>query len=333
MLDQQKGLPYLPETDFANQMDQEVIPYLSSICQSGHLPLGAAKDSSSGLYYEAYRPANARGAVVISHGFCESIEKYKEVIYYFVSAGYQVYLADHRGHGRSLRVTDHPNMVHVEHFSDYVEDLHFLITSVVLPSSGALPLYLYAHSMGGGIGALYLETYPDTFQKAILTSPMLGIYMGPVPSPFARALGFLMIRLHRQERYAPGQHAFIPGESWQESGSACRERYEYYQTKKETTPLFQTCGSSYGWAYESLCACRQITQKRNCDKITVPVLVFQSMDDGFVKPSAIRRFVKNTPTARLVPIKGSRHEIYNSSQKVLIPYYQEIFRFLAEDGQ
>lgn len=333
MLLQEERLQLLSEIDFDLKMERDVIPYLSSICRSGYLSLNSSQTSPSGLYYESYCPENAKGAIVISHGFCESIEKYKEVIFYFVTAGYQVYLADHRGHGRSIRITKHPNMVHIEHFSDYVEDLHSFIGSVVIPCSGTLPLYLYAHSMGGGIGALYLETYPDTFSKAILTSPMLGISMGPVPSFLARALGFIMLKLHKQECYAPGQHAFVPGERWQESGSACRERFEYYQTKKESTPLFQNCGSSYGWAYESLLACRKITQKRNCVKITVPVLVFQSIEDGFVKASAIKRFVKNTPFARLVPVSGSRHEIYNSSLEVLIPYYQEIFRFLKDNGQ
>lgn len=332
MLFQAENLQILSEADFEYHMEHDVMPFLSSVCQSGYLPLQDSPVSHKGLYYETYCPPEAKGAVVISHGFCESIEKYKEVIYYFVTAGYQVYLADHRGHGRSFRVTDHPNMVHIGQFSDYVEDLHAFIRSIVIPRSNALPLYLYAHSMGGGIGALYLETYPHTFRKAILTSPMLGISMGPVPSCLARALGYIMIRLHKQTCYAPGQHEFIPGERWQDSGSACEERFRYYQNKKESTPLFQTCGSSYGWAYEALLACRRITQKRNCNKITVPVLVFQSIEDGFVKASGIKRFVKNTPSARLVPVSGSRHEIYNSSQQVLIPYYKDIFRFLRDDG-
>ncbi len=319
----------LPETDFDDSMDRNVIPYLTAICKCGYLPVEESRGDDGRLYYETYCPANARGAIVISHGFCETIEKYKEVIYYFTKMGFQVYLADQRGHGRSLRETSHPNMVHINRFEDYVETLHSFISSVVKPNCGGLPLFLYAHSMGGGIGALYLETYPDTFQKAVLTSPMLAISMGPVPVFLARALGFFMVKKGRAETYAPGQHAFLPGEKWEQSGSACRERFCYYQRKKETTPLFQNSGSSYGWAYQSLCACYRITQKRNCAKITVPVLVFQSLNDTFVKASAIKSFVKNTPGAKLVPITGSRHEIYNSHQKVLTPYYQEIFRFLG----
>ena len=111
----------LSENDFETHMNQEVIPFLSSIAECGYLPIDPARGDKGRLYYECYRPAGARGAVVISHGFCESIEKYKEVIYYFTKMGFQVYLADHRGHGRSLRDTTHPNMVHINRFEDYTE--------------------------------------------------------------------------------------------------------------------------------------------------------------------------------------------------------------------
>lgn len=350
----------IPDGQFKDKMDKEAVPFLMSIADSGYVrvkqtPLSSASRRKSYtplsgersarqtpsqaanqpaahkkgcLYYETYRPSNARGAIVISHGFCESAEKYKEVIYYFAKAGYQVYLAEHRGHARSLRETDHPNMVHILRFTDYVEDLHTFISKIVIPSSGGLPLYLYAHSMGGAVGALYLETYPDTFQKAVLTTPMLGISMA-VPEPCLRAFGRIMVSLNRENTYSPGQHAFCPGERFEDSCSANYERYQYYQVKKEAEPLFQNSGSSCGWGYQSLNACHFITQKRNCKKITVPVLVFRSTHDTLVKASAIRRFVRNTPSARLVDVDRSRHEIYNSSADVLESYYRKIFAFLS----
>lgn len=316
----------IPDLHYKDTMNRKVIPRLSSLCRTGYL---TANDDTGRLYYEAYRPDAPVGALVISHGFCENAEKYKEVIYYFVEAGFQVYLADHRGHGRSLRDTGHPNMVHINSFYDYVNDLHTFVTQIVKPSIRELPLYLYAHSMGGAIGALYMETYPDTFQKAVLSSPMLGISLGPVPAPCARALGRIMISLHREEAYAIGQHPYDPDEIFEESCFACHERFSYYQAIKKTSPLFQNCGCSYGWAFQSLNACRLLAQKRNCQKLTVPILVFQSQNDHVVKASAIRHFVKNVPSARLIKISGSRHEIYNSPAAVLKDYYRYIFHFLC----
>ncbi len=320
------SISIIPDAQLKTILDNEVVPYLTTIQKAGYLSLDT---SDQQLYYECYLPTDATRAVVISHGFCESIEKYKEVIFYFAKMGYQVYLVDHRGHGRSHRDTTHPNMVHINHFTDYTDALHCFISNVVKLYSGNLPLYLYAHSMGGCIGALYLEIYPDTFKKAILTSPMLAVDMGPIPAVCVRALGWIMVKLHKQENYAPGQHAFISGEKCENSGSACPERFHYYQDKKEVTSLFQNCGSSYGWAYESFTACHKITKKRNCKKITVPVLVFQSLNDNLIKASGIHRFVKNTPSAKLIQISGSRHEIYNSTASVLEGYYHKIFEFFS----
>ena len=318
----------LEDSEFYTAMEKTVTPFLESIRHCGYVDVGSSgADGNTGkLYYEAYRPKDAAAAVVISHGFSESIEKYKEVIYYFVNAGYEVYLADHRGHGRSLRDTVHPHMVHVKRFADYTENLHTFISKVVKPSCNGLPLYLYAHSMGGCIGALYLETWPDTFQKAVLTSPMLGIIMA-VPDSCALALGHIMTSLEKDERYAFGQSAYSPDDKFEDSCSTSLPRFQYYQQKRTANPLFQTSGASYGWSYQALIACRLATQKKNCEKITAPVLVFQSLCDNLVKASSIKRFVEYTPSAELVQIKGSRHEIYNSPADVLAGYYEKLFAF------
>ena len=151
-----KQLSILADKDFCKTMDTDVLPFLEQIGFQGYLslkdgaykqrPPSACKDRyltrPNCLYYEAYLPKRPIGAVVISHGFSESIEKYKEVIFYFAASGYQVYLADHPGHGRSLRYTDHPCMVHIDHFESYTRALHDFVTKVVIPSAGSLPLFL-----------------------------------------------------------------------------------------------------------------------------------------------------------------------------------------------
>lgn len=310
----------IKDKNLATAMDSEILPFLSSIQTCGK--------TVGGLYFEAYYTPSAIGAIVISHGFCESIEKYKEVIFYFVKAGYQVYLADHRGHGRSLRETSHPNMVHINRFSDYVEDLHAFICDKVLPWTGSLPLYLYAHSMGGAIGCLYLETYPDTFQKAILNAPMLRVYLGPLPDWAAMMITFAFRLLGKGEAYAPGQHPFKPMEPYTESGSACEQRYRYYQDKKDACPQLQTCGASNNWVLEALRSCRKMLKKKSCRKIKIPVFVFQAEQDTFIDPSGITRFLKYTGSAKTLRLKDCKHEIYNSPEAVLKGYYQAIFQFL-----
>ena len=47
------------------------------------------------------------------------------------------------------------------------------------------PMYLYCHSMGGGIGAAALERYPSLFDKAVLSAPMIAPVVG-MPTWVAR---------------------------------------------------------------------------------------------------------------------------------------------------
>ncbi len=328
-LKNERQLAVIPATELKCFLEQEGEPFLQSIITTGYLPI-EERPKSRGLYYEAYRTPDAKGAIVISHGFSETIEKYKEVIYYMVKNGYAVYLADHRGHGRSLRDTAHPNRIHLMHFSDYVSDLHLFLTRIVKPRTQELPLYLFAHSMGGAIGAAYLEAHPHVFQKAVFNSPMLRINFGQISETAALLLAFCMKLLGKGDTYAPGQHDFIPGELFSQSASSCEERFGYYQDKKEATALFQVSGSSYRWIYESARATKSMRSKKSCAKIEIPVLLFQCMHDDYVDARGIDEFIRHTPAASLVQVADCKHEIYNSADAVLQDYYKKIFLFLED---
>lgn len=322
------SISIIPAAELADYMEQRAIPYLTGISTTGYLAL--PEDSKSkGIYYEYYRAKDAKGAVVICHGFSESAEKYKEVIYYMVSVGYSVFIIDHRGHGRSIRVTAHPNKIHVAHFSDYVSDLHLLIEKIVKPRAVGLPLYLFAHSMGGAIGTLYLETYPDNFKKAVLSSPMLRINTGIFPETAALMIAHSMVRRGNGEAYGLGQNDFIPGERFEDSASSCEERFRYYSQKREATPQFQVSGSSYNWIYEAIRADKFMRSEKACAKIKIPVLVFQCMNDGSVDARGISEFVAHAPSTTLVQMTDCKHEIYNSSDSVLKDYYRQLFQFLC----
>ena len=159
----------LLEEQYEQQM-REVETRMAAIRQEGKFFV-----SGGALYYELYPRKEASATIVICHGFCESSEKYWEFIHYFYSAGFQVAVWDQRGHGKSFREGTDANVVHVEDFEEYVKDLHVFMEKVVKPFSAGGRLYLYAHSMGGCVGARYLEQYPADFEKAVLNAPMLAL--------------------------------------------------------------------------------------------------------------------------------------------------------------
>ena len=131
------------------------------------------------ISYEYYITENAKASVVISHGFTESAEKFREMSYYFINEGYNVFAITHRGHGASYKESIDPYTVYVSEFNDYIKDFYTFIKRIVTPNSDSLPLYLYAHSMGGAIAALTLEQYPDIFKKAVLNAPMIHFKSSP----------------------------------------------------------------------------------------------------------------------------------------------------------
>ena len=316
----------LTEKNYEETMKQTVEPFLSSIRSSGIMPRKEAP-SGQGIYYDIYKTPNPKAAIVMSHGFSESAEKLKEIIYYMVQMGYEVYAVDHRGHGRSFRQSYHPNLVYINSFYDYVNDLHDFV-SLVVKTSTALPLYLFGHSMGGAIAAIYIEKYPDDFKKAVLSSPMLKLNL-PIPEPFTRLLSGFMCLIRKGDSFGPMQKPYTGFESFEGSSASCEARFNYYQNKKATTPKFQLCALSYGWLYHSLVAILKARSKKACSNIKIPVLVFICNDDSLINPKGPKKFVKNTMDSSLIAFSGCRHEIYNSDDRVIAEYYKNLFDFLG----
>mgnify|MGYP002555875746 CR=1 FL=1 len=71
------------EANYQRTMKRDVEPYLRNCEKDGYIE----SYDSTAIYYRTYRIPQAKAAIVISHGFCEFAEKYKEVIYYFLKNG------------------------------------------------------------------------------------------------------------------------------------------------------------------------------------------------------------------------------------------------------
>ena len=69
-------------------------------------------------------------------------------------------------------------------------------------------------------------------------------------------------------------------------------------------------------------------KKSNLKKIKIPVLLFQAEKDTLVLPEGHYKFDKAVQTCRLVYVKNSKHQIYSSTDEVVIPYFNTIFDFL-----
>lgn len=284
------------------------------------------------MHAEVYNRLDARRAVVILHGYTESAEKFREMAWYFVSDGYSVFAMDHRGHGRSVREVEDKSVTHVDRFADYVRDLGEFMDAVVRPHMGDAPLCLYAHSMGGAIGALALMEHPDWFERAVLTAPMIAPVTKPLPPFAAKAMASVFCRLGKgRERAFVGKPFDPASETFERSHDTSRARYDYYQKKRMGTDYLQNCSPTYSWIREGVGVTKTLLDPKNAQKIKTPLLLCQAGQDTIVRLGPQNEFVKLVPGAKLVRFDNARHEIYASEDETLRGYVAAVLDFL--DGK
>lgn len=323
----------LTDENYAAQMESHVLPLLDA--QKEELWISREDNPQQKLYCGRFTAprgdGDVRGIVIISHGYTENADKYKEVVYYFLKMGYHVYIPDHCGHGRSYRLAEDLFLVHVDSYKRYVEDL-LSVAHRAKSDYEDLPLYLYGHSMGGGIAAATAAAEPDLFKKAILSSPMIQPDTWPLPWKMAVFLTGLACLFGQSAQHLPGGRPFDDTETFELSSAASQARFDYQQQIRRAEPLFQnTCGT-YRWTRSAGKLHRHLMHTA-WKQIHIPLLLFQAEEDGLVSPKAQYRFVQKVSRRYLAPtwlikVSGSKHEIYNAKYETLVKYWTKIFRFL-----
>ena len=103
-------------------------------------------------------PGKPKASITIVPGFCEFYGKYHEFTWYLYQAGYAFFFLENRGHGYSARMCEEMDIVHIDSMKTYARDLKEFLDKVVVPQSPEQKKILWAHSMGGGVSVLFLET-------------------------------------------------------------------------------------------------------------------------------------------------------------------------------
>ena len=202
----------LSEQGYREQMENVVKPYLD-IRKSVLWP---EREEGKKIYCERYLADSPKGVVMISHGFTETAEKYKEVIYYFVKKQYHVYLPEYCGHGRSYRLIPDSSLIYVDDYQRYVNDFLYVAKMAAKENPG-LPVFLYGHSMGGGLAAAEAAQEPELFTKVVLSSPMIRPATGNILWPVAKQIAFGACQQGKGAEYVVGQHPYEGRENFETS--------------------------------------------------------------------------------------------------------------------
>lgn len=284
------------------------------------------------LSYSHYRVQDATAAVVISSGRIEMAIKYAGVIYQLVQAGYSVFILDHQGQGTSSRELGNPHKGHISSFDHYSADWQQFIDQVVLPS-GHRQHFALCHSMGSAIFANYLLQHPThPFTAAVLCSPMLGIYSGPIPfkaaMPLVRALRWLNRKLSTDVWYLPGQGNFAPEPFERNRLTQCPEQYQWLLSLYQAEPELQLGGVTLDW----LLAAAQVMQRlaSSGHSIDLPLLILQAGADKVVDNQAQHQFAAQRPEQReVLVLAGAKHELLLEKTAIRQQAVQLILAFFA----
>lgn len=320
-------LRVLQEEEFSEKMP--VIAQQLEECR--HEGTFAGFDGQS-LYYEYYQSAESHSAIVVVHGLSEFTKKYQEFAWYMLNQGYDVYLYDQRCHGHSCRLTDHPELIHVDHFSDYHKDLHCFLRDVVLKTTD-LPLYLYAHSMGGAVAVQYLALYPQLFQKALLAAPMIDPITTGVPPIVARVglSACLMFGRHQKEKFW-GSSEFDPNHPFEKAQDTSLVRFRRNMDFRLADPCYRTTPLSFRWVQQSVMQYGKITRKRFLKKIHTPILMISAEVDRLVSDKAQVKFARKCPDCRRIIIPDSTHALHCCTSDVLTVYMQQVLSYFRGDS-
>ena len=113
-------------------------------------------------------------SVVISHGFGEHSGRYGVLVEKLVAAGFAVTRYDLRGHGKSGGKRGH-----APSYETYLDDLVEVI-NYAREQWPALPMFLFGHSMGGGLVLNYvLRRDVASIKGVIATGPWLRLAFQP----------------------------------------------------------------------------------------------------------------------------------------------------------
>lgn len=302
-----------------------------------------------------------KGVVVHFNGRTEFIEKniytYKDLL----DRGYEVWALDWRGQGFSQRQIDKKQKHDIDSFDKYVKDAAYFIDKVTNTKNSNGKKILLAHSMGGQIALRYLLEAPDTFDYAVLSSPLIGL---PIDAWYIKAGNWLKRNTFFASSCVMGKPAI-----WNDNfkdGNACRyvnqesDIYKALYDKKETKkyshdfskiaeidcligssidangpekPDLRVACPTTRWLYEAFDSTEKVMEKAN--KLETPVLIVRTVPDTAVDNDAQNEFCDKAQNCTIHDVKGKEniddppgHELLVETEDIRKEFFGHFDRFL-----
>ncbi len=285
------------------------------------------------LFYRASADQSVKKCLIILPGRSEPINKYAELFYDLktsldaLGVGYHIFLMDHRGQGLSGRETANSQVGYVTKFSDYVDDLDTFVRTVVRPTR-CDGITLLAHSMGAGIGLEYTRLYTDTFDRIILSSPMLKIQTKPYPYFIAGTIVRAQVLAKKGKEYALGQKDHNPDSTFEENKfTTSPERFKMANGIFRDYPASTLGGVSNNWILQIMKGTKKL--RKSYEIFHTPMLVFTAGIELYSDAKEMQVLCKRALGCENTHLPTSKHEVFMDRDENRNIVLQKTIDFLA----
>jgi alpha-beta hydrolase superfamily lysophospholipase len=243
---------------------------------------------------------NTRAVIIFVHGLGEHIHRYQSWADRFKKERIGFAGVDLPGHGNSDGTRGY-----IKNYSLLREMIDILVVSCKKTFPG-IPIFIYGHSLGGGIVLDYVLRMKPKIKGAIVTSPWLRLSFEPSPAKLAVASVMKYILPWLIQPSGLNVNHISHDESVVE-----KYRTDPLVHGKISIGLFNGVMTSakYSFAHAS--------------ELKVPVLIIHGSDDLITSPEGSKEFAGKTKLAELKIWEGGYHELHNE------PFKDEVFKYIA----
>jgi alpha-beta hydrolase superfamily lysophospholipase len=242
---------------------------------------------------------NLRAVVILVHGRGEHIQRYTNWAGLFNEVMIGFAGVDLPGHGCS-----DGKRGHIKNYKLTDEMINILLDECRKTFSG-VPLFLYGHSLGGGIVLDYMVRNDPKVNGAIVTSPWLKLAFEPDESRVKLAA------IMRKILPALIQPAGLVVEHLSHDPKVVDDfKNDPLNHNKISLSLFHAAVSAGSNAL------------KNAASLNKPLLLMHGTDDHVCSPSGSSEFASKTKMADLKMWDGGYHELHNE------PFKQDVFDFI-----
>jgi acylglycerol lipase len=244
---------------------------------------------------------NVRAVIVMVHGIGEHIQRYDYWTGMFRKEGIAFTGVDLPGHGRS-----DGRRGNIKSYKLLGEMITIMIDSCRKTFPG-IPVYLYGHSLGGGIVLDYILRVNPRIKGAIVTSPWLRLSFEP--PKIKVMLASLMKNL-------------VPGLVQPTGLNVSHISHDQAVIEKyKTDPLIHDM-CSVSLYNEAMKAAKYSLE--HASELKIPTLLIHGSDDQINSPDGSREFAEKSDKVTLKIWEGGYHELHNETFK------DDVFRYILD---